>query len=354
MVVSLRNMPLAIFFCLLVLAYSPCWAHPNVQSCFLAGASSSDPLGHSRRAANTMAFDSVATSLGRMQLIPPTRSINLMSKQKQKSNSQNSYSNFNPQFMMAKKSNIPEYFTRNNKNDQDGDANGDSLKTSKKGVFRRVRDRIANTFAGTNNNNDNNKNSESNDETENYKPTILDNLRLQMAKAMSGLSNLNLPLFQRSRQEWVVACPKTRVGPGQITPCVVNGLDIIIFASRDGSRLDAFANSCPHLGSPFDLGTIERKESLDEVGDGAGDGCVDCIVCPVHRTAFEIQSGEVRGEWCPYPPILGGVMGYVKPKSNLVKFAVRLRGKNVEVRIVTPLENVGKGDEGAKGLTNIK
>mmetsp|Transcript_29381 Transcript_29381/g.60954 ORF Transcript_29381/g.60954 Transcript_29381/m.60954 type:complete len:287 (+) Transcript_29381:191-1051(+) len=205
-----------------------------------------------------------------------------------------------------------------------------------------------------NNNNDNNKNSESNDETENYKPTILDNLRLQMAKAMSGLSNLNLPLFQRSRQEWVVACPKTRVGPGQITPCVVNGLDIIIFASRDGSRLDAFANSCPHLGSPFDLGTIERKESLDEVGDGAGDGCVDCIVCPVHRTAFEIQSGEVRGEWCPYPPILGGVMGYVKPKSNLVKFAVRLRGKNVEVRIVTPLENVGKGDEGAKGLTNIK
>mmetsp|Transcript_29382 Transcript_29382/g.60955 ORF Transcript_29382/g.60955 Transcript_29382/m.60955 type:complete len:301 (+) Transcript_29382:444-1346(+) len=157
MVVSLRNMPLAIFFCLLVLAYSPCWAHPNVQSCFLAGASSSDPLGHSRRAANTMAFDSVATSLGRMQLIPPTRSINLMSKQKQKSNSQNSYSNFNPQFMMAKKSNIPEYFTRNNKNDQDGDANGDSLKTSKKGVFRRVRDRIANTFAGTNNNNDNNK-----------------------------------------------------------------------------------------------------------------------------------------------------------------------------------------------------
>jgi hypothetical protein len=30
------------------------------------------------------------------------------------------------------------------------------------------------------------------------------------------------------------------------------------FASRDGKRLDAFANSCPHLGSPFDLATIEH------------------------------------------------------------------------------------------------
>ena len=46
--------------------------------------------------------------------------------------------------------------------------------------------------------------------------------------------------------------------------------------------------------------------------------------------------------------------GYVKPKSSLVKFAVRLRGKNVEVRIATPMKNVGKGEEGADGLTNIK
>jgi len=142
-----------------------------------------------------------------------------------------------------------------------------------------------------------------------------------------------------------------------IIPCVVNGLDIIIFASRDGQRLDAFANACPHLGSPFDLATTERKPVLGEKGrkdDGTGDGCVDCIVCPVHRTAFEIQSGEVRGEWCPYPPIIGGVMGYVKPKSSLVKFAVRLRGKNVEVRIATSLSNVGKGKEEADGIQGIK
>ena len=46
--------------------------------------------------------------------------------------------------------------------------------------------------------------------------------------------------------------------------------------------------------------------------------------------------------------------GYVKPKNGLVKFAVRLRGKNVEVRVATSIKNVGKGKEEATGMTGIK
>lgn len=46
--------------------------------------------------------------------------------------------------------------------------------------------------------------------------------------------------------------------------------------------------------------------------------------------------------------------GYVKPKQGLVKFAVRLKGKNVEVRIATSMKNVNKGDEGASGMTDIE
>ena len=44
----------------------------------------------------------------------------------------------------------------------------------------------------------------------------------------------------------------------------------------------------------------------------------------------------------------------MKPKTDLVKFAVRLRGKNVEVRIATSVKNVGKGDEKADGVRGIK
>ena len=220
----------------------------------------------------------------------------------------------------------------------------------KRGFFRRIKDRVSSTFGikGTDETEGNQKDGTG------YKPNPLDGLRLRLAMAMSGLSNMDI---LNRRNEWVVACPKTRVGPGQIIPCVVNGLDIIIFASRDGKRLDAFANSCPHLGSPFDLATVERKPATQQgqrIDDGVGDGCVDCIVCPVHRTAFEIQSGDVRGEWCPYPPVLGKVMGFTKPKNKLVKFAVRLRGKNVEVRIATSVRNVRNKEEQAEGMSNIK
>lgn len=217
--------------------------------------------------------------------------------------------------------------------------------SNKRGLFKRMREKMSTTF-GSEKKVDAGKNG---GESE-YKPNPLDAIRLRLAKAMS-----NINLFPK-KEEWVVACPKTKVGPGVIIPCVVNGLDLIIFASRDGQRLDAFANACPHLGSPFDLATVERKPVKDKPrgDDGTGDGCVDCIVCPVHRTAFEIQSGDVRGEWCPYPPVLGGIMGYVKPKTSLVKFAVRLRGKNVEVRIATSVSDVGKGMEGADGVKGIK
>mmetsp|Transcript_987 Transcript_987/g.2176 ORF Transcript_987/g.2176 Transcript_987/m.2176 type:complete len:310 (+) Transcript_987:209-1138(+) len=239
------------------------------------------------------------------------------------------------------KSKIPNNFFGG----QDEKEKNEQEQSSKRGVFKRMREKIATTFSG----NKKGDVGKGGGEAE-YKPNPFDAIRLKLAMAMS-----NINLFPK-KEEWVVACPKTRVGPGQIIPCVVNGLDIIIFASRDGQRLDAFANACPHLGSPFDLATIERKPVKDKgrTDDGTGDGCVDCIVCPVHRTAFEMQSGDVRGEWCPYPPVIGGVMGYMKPKSGLVKFAVRLRGKNVEVRIATSVANVGKGKEGADGVKGIK
>ena len=46
--------------------------------------------------------------------------------------------------------------------------------------------------------------------------------------------------------------------------------------------------------------------------------------------------------------------GFMKPKNSLVKFAVRLRGKNVEVRIATSVKNVGEGMEQANGMQGIK
>lgn len=189
------------------------------------------------------------------------------------------------------------------------------------------------------------------------------------------------------KEEWITVCPKTRISPNQIVPVVAAGLDLLLVASKDGKRVYCIANSCPHLGTPLDLGTLERREkvvtppslvdnkikenktkqknnnstSIDNnnmffntQNTANSDGCEDCIVCPLHRTAFALQNGEVRGEWCPYPPVVGKLMGTVKTKSNLATFEIRVRGKNIEVRISSDLNSVLIDDDNNDGNNSEK
>jgi len=145
----------------------------------------------------------------------------------------------------------------------------------------------------------------------------------------------------KTDEEWIVVCPKTRISPGEVVPLVAGGLDLLVVASRDGRKVHAIANSCPHLGTPLETGLMEQRPKPGTVVE---DKCLeDCIVCPLHNTAFELESGEVRGEWCPYPPVIGKMMGAIKPKANLVKFEIRTSGKNIEVRINTSLDDEGNG-----------
>lgn len=48
-----------------------------------------------------------------------------------------------------------------------------------------------------------------------------------------------------------------------------------------------------------------------------------CIVCPAHNTAFDLATGEVKGEWCPKFPTIPGVYvvfdradSYLMPSST--------------------------------------
>lgn len=181
----------------------------------------------------------------------------------------------------------------------------------------------------------------------------------------AGSFRKNDPFSKTADKEtWYPVFPKTRIMPGEMVPVTVGGLDLLVIASIDSRSLYCIANSCPHLGTPLETGKLTRLPtelkplpetiSTDIFGsqqNGAGftlseteisnilsqDGCEDCIVCPLHRTAFALKSGEVRGEWCPYPPIIGAVMGTVKRPASAAVFDVRTRGKNVEVRLNTIL-----------------
>ena len=166
------------------------------------------------------------------------------------------------------------------------------------------------------------------------------------------------------KEEWVSVFPKTRLSPGEIVPATVGGIDLLVVASKDGRKLYCIANSCPHLGTPLETGQIVRlpteekpSVSLDAVTATVDksrtrftemeitnilqqDGLEDCIVCPLHRTAFALESGQVRGEWCPYPPVVGKIVGTIKPETSVAIFDIRTKGKDIQVRINTPLEKV--------------
>lgn len=168
-----------------------------------------------------------------------------------------------------------------------------------------------------------------------------------ISNARGFISNTWDSMFsEKYDEEWIVACPKTRISPGEVVPVVVSGIDVLLVASKDAKKLYAIANSCPHLGTPLETGPIQRRpvEAFQygtptaSTAPQSPDGCEECIVCPLHQTAFALESGEVRGEWCPYPPVIGKVMGAVKPKAKLSTFAVRTRGKNIEIRINSSLE----------------
>jgi len=167
------------------------------------------------------------------------------------------------------------------------------------------------------------------------------------SNAQKMLSNVWDSFVSSTEEEWVSVGSKTIISPGRVVPVVAAGLNLLIVASKDGTKLHCIANSCPHLGTPLETGIIERRKIEQKVikdfkGKTASvegkkrtseDDCEECIVCPLHRTAFALESGEVRGEWCPYPPVIGNVMGAVKAKGRLPIIDIRTRGKNIEVRI---------------------
>jgi nitrite reductase/ring-hydroxylating ferredoxin subunit len=51
---------------------------------------------------------------------------------------------------------------------------------------------------------------------------------------------------------------------------------------RRGTRVDVFLAACSHLSGPLDAGTVESVRGAD------------CLVCPLHASAFDLDTGEPR------------------------------------------------------------
>ncbi|GKY99908.1 hypothetical protein MPSEU_000944400 [Mayamaea pseudoterrestris] len=261
------------------------------------------------------------------------------------------------------------------------------------GIFSKIQSAAGGLFNNSSSSNSTTAINSSNETTSGSNPFT--SMQRYIASSTASLLASATNNAKNDKEEWVVVLPKTRLMPGVIVPVTVaGGLDLLVVASKDGRRLYAIENSCPHLGTPLETGQLvrlpveetpmpssmkagsskslpsQKQQSLDSSSSsfqskltGAfngpwsetevskilqQDGCEDCIVCPLHRTAFALQSGAVRGEWCPYPPILGKLIGNVKAPTGVAVFDVRTRGKNVEIRINTPILMEDDDDDDAK------
>lgn len=81
----------------------------------------------------------------------------------------------------------------------------------------------------------------------------------------------------------------------------------ILLIHHEG-EIYATLNACPHMRLPLKGGKITSE---------------DAIVCPFHRSAFDLNTGEVK-EWTPWPPGVGKVLGAISNEKRLHVFPTKI------------------------------
>jgi nitrite reductase/ring-hydroxylating ferredoxin subunit len=90
-----------------------------------------------------------------------------------------------------------------------------------------------------------------------------------------------------------------------------------ILLLNHNNEIYAVENSCPHLKLPLQKGKL--------TDDGA-------IVCPFHRSAFDLCTGEVK-DWSPFPPGIGKLMGMMAKEKVLSVFSTRVEEGSIWVEV---------------------
>lgn len=115
------------------------------------------------------------------------------------------------------------------------------------------------------------------------------------------------------RDAWVPLLETAEIAPGELKAVIAASQQILVSCDYDG-QVYASANICPHLGTPLVDGAI---------GDGV-------LTCTQHKSSWDLSTGELAGAWCPFPPIIGPVLGKLQGPRPLEVYAVRENGGQIE------------------------
>jgi nitrite reductase/ring-hydroxylating ferredoxin subunit len=160
---------------------------------------------------------------------------------------------------------------------------------------------------------------------------------------VSGIASREGRESFKSGYKWIEIGSKTMIMPGQMVPIEARSVKLLLIATLQG-ELYCIENSCPHLGTPLETGKVGKEKCNEKNGGGGKIEERDCITCPLHKTKFALESGEVLGQWCPDPIIVGPLLGMLQPRRALERFDTRTSFKKIEVRL--PVVRINEAEAG--------
>lgn len=112
---------------------------------------------------------------------------------------------------------------------------------------------------------------------------------------------------------WTKVLPVESLAPGTRQVVKVGDRSILVL-NQDG-QLHAVDKRCPHLKLSITKGKI--------TSDGT-------IVCPWHRSSFDLGTGAVK-EWVTWPPVVNKAMQMLSEEKPLPVFPIRIEDGSIWV-----------------------
>jgi nitrite reductase/ring-hydroxylating ferredoxin subunit len=83
------------------------------------------------------------------------------------------------------------------------------------------------------------------------------------------------------------------------------------------NQVHAVASKCPHLGLPL------TKAKVNDHNE---------IVCPFHKSAFDLCDGRVKC-WSPWPKVVGNFLGMLSKPKDLKIYEVKMEDDKIWVKV---------------------
>jgi len=96
---------------------------------------------------------------------------------------------------------------------------------------------------------------------------------------------------------------------------VVEGIKILLVLHND--QVHAVQAQCPHMKFPLTKGTITDENT---------------IICPLHRSEFDLCTGETKC-WTPWPPVIGKLLGKVSKEKNLKVYPTQIENGQILINM---------------------